>query len=62
MNENKRHLTDDEVRLIRECWDERQRLLEQARALSQQALAEKFDVHPLTIRSVVQFRTYREVG
>lgn len=49
-------LTDDDVRLIRECVAERERLREEARRLSNEALAEKFGVHHRTIERITQYR------
>ena len=49
-------LTDDDIRLIRECVAERERLREEARQLSNEALAQKFDVSQRTIDRVTQCR------
>jgi len=54
-------LTDDDVRLIRECVAERERLREEARRLSNEALAEKFGVHHRTIERVTQCRGWIHV-
>lgn len=49
-------LTDDDIRLIRECVAERERLINEARKLTNAKLAKKFDVHVNTIGRVTQFR------
>jgi len=47
-------LTDDDIRLIRECVAERERLRQEANRLSNEALAAKFNVHHRTIERVTQ--------
>lgn len=47
-------LTEEDVRLLRKCVVERERLRKQANELSNQRLAEKFDVHVRTIEKVLQ--------
>lgn len=54
-------LTDADVRLLRECVVERERLRKQASELSNQKLAEKFDVHIRTIEKVLQRYTWFHV-
>jgi len=49
-------LTDDDIRLIRECVAERERLINEARKLTNAELARKFDVHANTIGRVTQYR------
>jgi predicted DNA-binding transcriptional regulator YafY len=55
-------LTDDDVKLIRQCVLERERLREEAKKLSNEALAEKFEVHTRTIDRVTQYRGWIHVG
>jgi hypothetical protein len=45
-------LNDDDIRLIRECVAERERLRQEANRLSNEALAEKFGVHHRTIERI----------
>jgi len=47
-------LTDDDVRLIRELVAEREKLLHQAKKLTNAVIANKFDVHPNTIDRVAR--------
>ena len=61
-------LTEDDVRLIRAAARHRQELLEQARRMNREAkqlsnarLAEKFGVQLGTVRSVVDYKTWRHV-
>jgi hypothetical protein len=54
-------LTDDDIRLIRECVAERERLINEARKLTNAELAKKFDVHANTIGRVTQFRGWVHV-
>ena len=54
-------LTDDDIRLIRECVAERERLREEARQLSNESLAQKFDVSLRTIDRVTQCRGWIHV-
>lgn len=54
-------LTADDVRLIRECVQERERILAEARKFSNAALAEKFNVQPVTIENVANFRRWVHV-
>jgi len=54
-------LTNDDVRLIHEAVEERQRLREQANQLSNQALAQKLGVHQRTVDKVVQRRSWMHV-
>lgn len=48
-------LSDDDVRLVRACVAERQRLLREARELSDAKLAEKFGCHPNTIWKIASY-------
>lgn len=54
-------LTDEDVRLLRKCAAERERLRKEANELSNKRLAEKFDVHPRTIEKVLQGFTWFHV-
>lgn len=54
-------LTDDDIRLIRECVAERERLRQEANRLSNEALAAKFNVHHRTIERVTQRRGWIHV-
>lgn len=54
-------LTDDDIRLIRECVAERERLLSEARKLTNAELAKKFDVHFRTIDRVTSRRGWIHV-
>lgn len=54
-------LTDADVKLIRQCVLERERLREEANKLSNEALAEKFEVHIRTIDRVTQYRGWIHV-
>jgi len=47
-------LTEDDVRLIRELTDERERLLTAASKVSDRALAEKFEVSKSTIHCIAK--------
>jgi hypothetical protein len=47
-------LTDEDVRLLRKCVAERERLRKQANELSNKKLAEKFDVHVRTVEKALQ--------
>lgn len=47
-------LTKEDIRLIWQCVAERERLREEARRLSNKALAEKFGVHYRTIERITQ--------
>ena len=54
-------LTDEDVRLIRQCVIERERLREQARQLSNESLSKKFEVSERTIERIVQNRGWIHV-
>lgn len=54
-------LTDDDVRLILASVEERERLKEEARQLSNKSLADKFGVHYRTIERLVQGHTWSHV-
>lgn len=56
---NTAKLTEEDVRLIRALGKERLELIRQARALSNAAIAEKFDVSPDTISKVLNCTTWR---
>ena len=49
-------LTDEDVRLIRKCVAERERLRQEANQLSNESLAKKFDVSLRTIDRITQRR------
>lgn len=51
-------LTDDDIRLIRECVAERERLINEARRLTNAELARKFDVHQRTIDRITQRKAW----
>lgn len=53
-------LEADDIRLIRELAAERDRLLREAKNLTNQKLAEKFEVHECTIWKVLNFATYKD--
>ena len=57
----KAKLTEDDVRLIRECLAERERLLREARKLSNKRLGEKFDVTEVCIENIAYFRSWCHV-
>jgi hypothetical protein len=48
-----------DVEMIRELADERRVLLDKAKAISNAALAEKFDVSKSAIESVINFRRWK---
>lgn len=54
-------LTKDDIKLIRECIAERERLRAEAAQLSNASLAEKFDVHQRTIDRISQRRGWIHV-
>jgi hypothetical protein len=54
-------LTDDDVRLMRSLVAERERLLTEARKLTDAAIAEKFEVHPNTVWKVCKRDTWVNV-
>jgi hypothetical protein len=54
-------LTNDDIRLIRKCAEERERLIQEARKLSNKKLAEKFGVHHRTIDKVAGYRGWIHV-
>jgi len=54
-------LTDDDVRLLRKCAAERERLRKEANELSNKRLAEKFEVHIHTIEKILQRSTWIHV-
>jgi hypothetical protein len=54
-------LTDDDVRLIRELVAERERLLTEARKLTDEAIAAKFEVHPHTVWKVTKRDSWAHV-
>jgi hypothetical protein len=58
---NTRRLTPEDVRLIRDAYDERLRLLHEAENLTARALGGKFDVDESSIRDICSYRTYRDV-
>lgn len=47
-------LTESDVRIIRDLVAERDRLLAEARKLTYQAIAEKFDIHEGHVRRIVR--------
>ena len=54
-------LTDEDVRLIRLCVAERERLRQEAMRLSNAALAEKFGIHENTVDAIANFRKWIHV-
>lgn len=52
----RRKLSEDDIKLIRALWEEKQSLMRQANRVTLRGMAEKFDVSKRTIESVV----YRE--
>lgn len=54
-------LSEDDIRLIRACVEERERLRAQAAELSNAKLAEKFGVHEATIEKVLSGVTWGHV-
>ena len=54
-------LTDDDVKLILSCVEERKRLRAQASELSAKSLAEKFGVHQRTIEKVISGESWGHV-
>ena len=55
-------LTDDDVRLIRQLGEHRRELLDEARKISDAALADKFGVSRATISEVIHYRKWRHVA
>lgn len=55
-------LTADDVRLIRALVAERDRLLAEARKLSDRELARKFEVHKNTIQKACRFGSWAHVS
>lgn len=53
-----RKLTENDVRLIRAAYAEKQRV---EREFSMQSLARKFDVHPNNIHQIITRRTFKWV-
>lgn len=54
-------LTERDVKLILDCVAERERLRDEANKLSNQALAEKFDLHIRTIEKITSRRSWIHV-
>ncbi|MGE5522591.1 MAG: hypothetical protein ACM3SS_02670 [Rhodospirillaceae bacterium] len=54
-------VTDDDARLMRALVLERERLLAEARKLTDAKIAEKFDVHPHTVWKVTRYESRRHV-
>ena len=54
-------LNEADVRLILDCVSERERLRKEANSLSNEALAQKFDVHVRTIERITQRRGWIHV-
>lgn len=54
-------LTEHDVKLILDCVAERERLRDEANKLSNQALAEKFDLHIRTIEKITSRRSWIHV-
>lgn len=58
---SKRKLTEDDVRLIRQCHNEKVKLRKEIKQLENLALAEKFDVTPSTIADICAYKRYKNV-
>lgn len=56
-----RKLTEEDVRLLRACKAEKERLLKQVEEYSDRALAKKFGVNHRTISRVCNYSTYKSV-
>jgi len=54
-------LSNEDVRLIRQAYEERQRLLAQAHELRLEALAEKFGVSRSCIQNITSYRRRTDV-
>jgi len=54
-------LTEADIKLIRGAVIERNRLREEARRLSNKALAEKFSVHFRTIEKITSYETWSHI-
>jgi hypothetical protein len=54
-------LTPDDLRLIKNLVAEREKLLQQAKKLTNAIIAQKFDVHPNTIDRVARRQIYYHV-
>ena len=48
-------LSKDDVRLIRELHDYREKLMAEARTLNDTKIAEKFEIHPNTVRNICKY-------
>lgn len=66
---NTRRLTEEDVRLIRQLWEERLRLdeeldriLRERSELTYKVLAEKFEVSPQAIADVVSGKTWKFIS
>ena len=53
-------LEKNDIRLIRELAGERERLIREAKSLTNQKIAEKFEVHEHTIWRVLNFASYKD--
>ncbi len=49
----KRKLTEGDVRLMRELWDEKKELMRKSRLITLRGLAEKFGVAKTTVEKIV---------
>lgn len=56
----KHKLTADDVRLMRELVAERERLLKEAKKLTDAKIAEKFEIHPNTVWKATRYETYKD--
>lgn len=54
-------LTKRDIKLLFQCVDERERLRKEASKLTNEKLAEKFEVHPRTIEKVLRRETWFHV-
>lgn len=54
-------LTEDDVRLIRDCVKERERLRREIAALTNKSLSKKFEVTKQTIEKIAQGRSWRHL-
>lgn len=59
MNEQQTKLTADDVRIIRDCYDEYKRLKRQVDELSPTSLARKFGVSKATLQKVCERVTWK---
>ena len=57
----KRFFSDDDIRLMRSAYEERERLLREADQLTVSNLAKKFNITYSTMWDILNYATYRNV-